>query len=152
MKRFFKDVTTTADAGGFSIALDGKSVRTPSGAALALPTQALADAVAREWDAAGETITPAQLPLTQLCNTAIDRTQADMAAVIEAISAYIETDLLCYRADAPASLVEAQQTQWDPPLVWLKEACAIALTTTTDLLGHSQDSGARTALETILAD
>ncbi|RYY33245.1 MAG: ATPase, partial [Sphingomonadales bacterium] len=52
MKRFWKDVTID----GQGIALDGKPVRTPGRVPLVLPSPALAEAVADEWRAVGETI------------------------------------------------------------------------------------------------
>src|SRR6202043_1277650 len=68
MKRFYKEVGV-ADRG---ILLDGKALRTPRGAALVLPTDALAEAVADEWRAQGDEIVPSEMPLTKLANTAID--------------------------------------------------------------------------------
>ena len=52
--------------------LDGKPVRTPARSALVLPTLALAQAIAAEWDAQGELLDPNAMPLTRLANSAID--------------------------------------------------------------------------------
>jgi chaperone required for assembly of F1-ATPase len=59
------------------------------------------------------------MPLTQFANTAIDRVAGDPAALVRELLAYGGTDLLCYWAEEPASLVERQQKLWQPLLDWL---------------------------------
>jgi chaperone required for assembly of F1-ATPase len=56
------------------------------------------------------------MPLTQLANTAIDRVAPDPRPVLDELMDYAGTDLTCYRAEAPASLVELQQHHWQPLL------------------------------------
>ncbi|RYY36816.1 MAG: ATPase, partial [Sphingomonadales bacterium] len=116
MKRFWKDVTL-AERG---IALDGKPVRTPRRAALTLPSDALAEAVADEWRGVGDTVDPRAMPLTGLANAAIDIVAADPPAFAAGLAAYGESDLLCYRAELPAPLVERQAAAWDPLLDWAR--------------------------------
>jgi len=115
-RRFWKEVTI--EDGG--IRLDGKPLRTPARAPLALPNDDLARAVAEEWRAVEGTIDPAALPLTGLANAAIDRIAPDAPAFAEGIARYAATDLLCYRADHPAGLVARQGEAWDPPLDWAR--------------------------------
>ncbi len=116
MKRFWKDVAVTNDAGRFGIALDGRPVRTPGRAALAVPNAALAEQIAQEWRDVGDTIDPAAMPLTGLANAALDRVAADQPGFAASLAVYGETDLLCYRADSPAELVERQARMWEPHL------------------------------------
>lgn len=120
MKRFYKQVSVEPVAGGHAIRLDGRPVKTPARADLALPTSALAHAVAAEWDAQAEEIDPRRMPLTGLANAAIDRIAPDPAAFAQGLAAYAETDLLCYRADGPAPLVARQAAIWDPLLDWAR--------------------------------
>jgi len=115
MKRFWTDVAIDADR---VVTLDGKPVRTPGRRALVLPTDALAEAVADEWRAVGETIDPRTMPLTGLANAAIDPIAADQAGFAAGLARYAESDLLCYRADGPPLLVERQAAAWDPLLDW----------------------------------
>ena len=68
MKRFYKDVA----AADCKVLLDGKTLKTPRGADLVLPSASLAEAVAEEWRAQGEEIVSAERPFTKLANTAID--------------------------------------------------------------------------------
>ena len=126
-KRFYKEVATKDEGGGVALLLDGKPVRTPGKAPLDLPTRALAEAVAGEWRAQGERIDPTTMPLTKLANSAIDGVSGREQAVIDDILAFAGADLLCYRARGPRGLVEAQETQWDPVLAWVKEALGVPL-------------------------
>ena len=113
--------------GGFTLLLDGKPVRTPGKRQLLLPSRALAEAVAEEWRAQKERIDPATMPLTKLANSAIDGVPGREDEVIGDILNYAGSDLLCYRAEGPRGLVEAQQAQWDPVLAWAKSALGAPL-------------------------
>lgn len=115
-KRFYKEAGVAPAAGGFALTLDGHAAKTPAKSDLVLPTAALAEAVAAEWRAQGETIDFATMPLTRLAYTAIDGVANEMNGVIDEIAKYAETDLVCYRASEPASLAEAQAAAWDPVL------------------------------------
>lgn len=120
MKRFYKEVAARGDADGHAILLDGRPVRTPAKAALEVPTPQLAEAIVGEWEAQGDTIDPRSMPLTGLANAAIDRVAPEQAAFVRALAAYGESDLLCYRADTPDSLVARQAERWDPLLAWAR--------------------------------
>lgn len=135
MKRFWTDVTVD-DAGG--IALDGRPVRTPGRVPLVLPTPALAQAVAAEWRAVGETLDPRAMPLTGLANAAIDRVAADPATFAAGLAAYGESDLLCYRAPDPEPLVARQAAAWDPWLDWARRRYDVHFAVTSGVLHHPQ--------------
>ncbi|HKQ55765.1 MAG TPA: ATP12 family protein [Methyloceanibacter sp.] len=121
-KRFYQRVDVADGDGGFALLLDGKPVRTPGKKQLLLPSRALADAVAGEWRAQKERIDPATMPLTKLANSAIDGVSGREDDVIGDILNYAGSDLLCYRANGPHGLIEAQQALWDPVLAWAASA------------------------------
>src|SRR5437588_11150230 len=75
MKRFYKETAVDRDDGGHRILLDGKLMRTPAKAVLAVPTHALAEAIAAEWRAVPDKaeINVSHLPLTRLAATAVGR-------------------------------------------------------------------------------
>lgn len=115
MKRFWTDVRVADDR---VIMLDERPMRTPGRAPLALPTDALAQAVAQEWREVGESIDPRAMPLTGLANAAIDRISHDPSGYADELARYGESDLFYYRADAPPELIERQAAMWDGPLAW----------------------------------
>ena len=121
-KRFHQRVDVADRAGGFALLLDDKPVRTPGKKQLLLPSRGLAEAVAEEWRAQKERIDPAAMPLTKLANSAIDGVKGREDDVIGDIVNYAGSDLLCYRAEGPRGLVEAQRAHWDPVLAWAKSA------------------------------
>lgn len=118
-KRFYKDVSTQEGEGGFAVLLDGRPVRTPSRRLLAVPTVRLAERLAGEWAAQADTINPMTMPLTRLVNTALDGVSEAAEAVFEDALRYAGSDVLCYRAGAPETLVRLQGEAWDPWLDWM---------------------------------
>jgi chaperone required for assembly of F1-ATPase len=121
-KRFYQRVDVADRDGGFALLLDEKPVRTPGKKLFLLPSRALAEAVAEEWRAQKERIDPATMPLTKLANSAIDGVPGREDDVIGDILNYAGSDLLCYRAEGPRGLVEAQRAHWDSVLAWAKSA------------------------------
>ena len=118
-KRFYTQaqVGEAAD-GGYPLLLDGRPVRTPAKRVLAAPNQALADAIAAEWSAQTEAIDPSTMPLTRLANVVVDALVTAPQPVIDEVTKYLGSDLICYRAGTPVSLVERQAQAWDPVLAW----------------------------------
>lgn len=134
MKRFWKEVAVVDGA----IQLDGRPVRTPGRAALALPSPALAEAVADEWRAVGETIDPRAMPLTGLANAAIDRIAPEPAAFAAGLAKYGESDLLCYRAAEPPELAARQAAAWNPPLDWAEGQYGVTFEITQGVMPAAQ--------------
>lgn len=140
LRRFYADASSApAEAGGFAVLLDGRTVRTPAKAALLAPTAALGRAIAAEWAGQGEAIQPGTMPLTRLANVAIDRTPRTRADIAEMIASYAETDLLCHRAEAPVALVRRQAQAWDPPLEWAARSEGVRLVAVAGVMATEQD-------------
>lgn len=117
-KRFYKSVAVAPHERGHAILLDGRLVRTPLKRVLALPTAALAEALADEWRGQREVIDPATMPLTRIANSAIDAVADQMDDVAADVAAFANSDLLYYRADTPEGLAERQRESWDPIVAW----------------------------------
>jgi chaperone required for assembly of F1-ATPase len=135
VKRFWKQVTVEPDNG---IALDGRPVRTPGRAALTVPNRALAEAIADEWRAVDDTLDPRAMPLTGLANAAIDRIAPDPATFAAGLARYGESDLLYYRAEEPAALVDRQAAAWDPLLDWAQHRYDVHFEPTAGVMHHPQ--------------
>jgi len=153
--RFYKDVSVDGGAMPTThhrVLLDGKPVKTPGGNALALPSDALAQAVAEEWRAQGPVIRPETMLLTKLANTAIDRVAPNPANAREQLLVIARSDVVCYRADSPSGLVKRQELTWDPLLAWLGERFGASLRAGTGLGFIEQDPSAFGALDSALAE
>ena len=142
MKRFYKQVAVVAEDGFFLITLDGKQVRSPGRARLALPTEALADCVAEEWREQKENIVPERMPMTRFVNSAIDRVRPRIQEVIDEIAGYAATDLLCYRTGSPEELAAHQVSAWQPLLDWAAERYGAKLRVTQSITPIAQDEAA----------
>lgn len=117
-KRFWKQAEVVASGTGFTVSLDGRGLKTPAKTAFWVPTLALAEEVAAEWQAQDAKIKPETMPYTRTANSALDKVTPQFAAVGDMLAAYGGSDLLCYRAEAPQELVARQQAAWDPILDW----------------------------------
>lgn len=145
-KRFWQAATAVPCDGGFAVALDGRLVKTPAHTLLAVPTQALAEVIAAEWDAQQGQIRPEAMPATRAANSALDKVAPQFAAVADMLAEYGGSDLLCYRADGPATLVARQAAAWDPLLDWAAAHYGARLTVTAGVVHVAQPAETLAAL------
>lgn len=151
-KRFYAAVSVGEDEEGkFTVLLDGKTVKTPARHALGVPTRALADLIAAEWQAQETEIDPARMPVTRLVNTALDAVSTDATAVRDDIVRFSGSDLLCYRADTPEALVARQTQAWDPVLEWAAETFGARFILVEGIMHQTQPSAAITAFAEAMA-
>jgi chaperone required for assembly of F1-ATPase len=115
-KRFYAEAAVQPLDEGFGVTLDGKPILTPARARLVVPTRALAEALAAEWRGQGQEIDPTTMPMTRLVNSALDGVAREMTATTAEIVRFAGSDLLCYRAGEPETLVTAQNAVWNPIL------------------------------------
>lgn len=138
MKRFWTTAEAVEAEGGWTVTLDGRAVKTPARAALVVPTKALADAIAAEWDSVEDEIDPRAMPMTGLANAAIDRVAPARDAFAADLARYGENELCCYRADHPDRLCAAQARAWDPLIDWAQQRYDVSFATTTGLMHVAQ--------------
>jgi chaperone required for assembly of F1-ATPase len=138
MRRFWKDVSLEQGTYGHGIRLDGRPLKTPKKGDLYLPTRPLADAVVAEWEAVGEIIDPAQMPMSGFANAAIDHVAPDRAKFVGSIAAYAESDAFCYRADEGDALLVKQAEVWDPWLDWARGRYDVSFTLVRGVMHQSQ--------------
>jgi chaperone required for assembly of F1-ATPase len=100
-KRFYTSVGVGEADGGYTVTLDGKPIKTPSGRMVVVPARALAEMIAAEWNAQGEFIEPLTMPLTRFANSVVQGVVDQSEAVRDDIAKYFASDLLFYRAGHP---------------------------------------------------
>jgi chaperone required for assembly of F1-ATPase len=120
-KRFYTAAGISEAEGGYAVTLDGKPIRTPSGRLVTVPSRAIAEAMAGEWQAQGETIDPLTMPLTRLANSVVEAVTDRVEPVRDDIAKYLQSDLVFYRAGHPEGLVAREAAHWDPVLSWARE-------------------------------
>jgi chaperone required for assembly of F1-ATPase len=153
MKRFYEQTGVEPADGGWRILLDGRPMRTPAKSILLVPTRALAEAIAAEWHEVPDKaeINVAHLPLTRFAATGLDRVTPQRARVVDDTAKYAASDLLCYRATDPASLVKRQHDTWQGLLDWAAERYGARLTVVSGTTFVDQPADAVAALKTAVA-
>jgi len=138
VKRFWKAAEVTREKDRWGVNLDGRPVRTPARAALEVPNQALAQAIADEWNGVEEEVDPRALPLTGIANAAIDRVAPHREAFAARLARYAEADLACYRSEGPPALVDRQSAAWDPLLEWARRRFDVDFAITSGVVHVTQ--------------
>lgn len=148
-------IAVAREDGGVAITVNGKPAKTPGKYTLVVPSAALADAIAAELSDAPQNLTGKGLsdlavaPNFRMALGAIDmiaHNQGARVQTIDDLSAYGETDLVCFRAVSPESLVQAQGTAFDPLLSWFVSSFGASLNVTTGLSAVPQDPAALKAI------
>ena len=133
MKRFWKLAQAKPVGDAWAIELDGRPVKTPGKSDLVVPTRALGEAIADEWNAVEGSIDPRAMPLTGIANAAIEHVGPDPVTFAAGLARYGESDLACYRAEAPLGLAERQRDEWDRLLAWARRRFDVDFAVTTGL-------------------
>jgi chaperone required for assembly of F1-ATPase len=121
-KRFYAGAGVAEAKNRFTVTLDGKPIKTPSGRQVIAPARSIAEAIAAEWNAQGDTIDPLTMPLTRFANSVIEGVVDKVEAVADDVAKYLGSDLLFYRAGHPEALVAREAAHWDPILFWAADA------------------------------
>jgi len=129
-KRFYKAATVEPQGDGWTIALDGRTITTPTRGALTLPREALAEALAAEWNAQGERIDLTAMYLMRLANIAIDHAPDARDGMADEVARFCETDLICHIAEEPEDLIALEEEHWAHVREWAGEALGVNLVTT----------------------
>jgi chaperone required for assembly of F1-ATPase len=150
-RRFFQESKAAARDGAFALLLDGRLAKTPAGNPMALPALGLAEAMAEEWAAQSEWLDWTAMPLTRIVHSAIDRVARAPGATAADIAKYAATDLVCYRAEGPKKLVEAQAAAWDPVLAFARKKLGAIFVCTEGVMFVEQPRAARAAVAEAVA-
>ena len=150
-RRFWKTADIRPQAGGWEVVLDDRPLRTPGKLPLILPTEALARAIAAEWDAQTDVIDPHRMPLTRAANSAVEKVTPQFHDVTSMLGDYGDTDLLSYRAAEPEALTRMQAAGWDPLIDWAATELRAPLRITHGVIPVPQDPAVLLKLQAEIA-
>ncbi|GBG69365.1 hypothetical protein CBR_g4059 [Chara braunii] len=137
----------------FTVQLDGYVLRTPAKKPLHFKTEALALAVAAEWEMQqGRAVLPFTMPLMKLVSTAVDQMPRDRLRVIESLLEFFHTDALCCRAPELSRLAERQAELGDPLLAWIEREFGFRPSKFHNLFWVEQPPAAVEAMRKVLLD
>jgi len=152
MKRFYQKAEPAKRVGGYAIILDGKPIKTPGRRDLLVPSEALAAAIAEEWNAQATEVRAAKMPLTRFATTTVDRVATQRDAIIRQTADYAGTDLVCYRATHPPELAARQQAVWQPLIDWAVLRYDAPLVVTSGVIPKSQPEESLRAFASAVAE
>jgi chaperone required for assembly of F1-ATPase len=151
VKRFYRKAEPVPRAGGHGITLDGKPIKTPGKRDLVVPNEAVAAAIAEEWNAQQGEVRAATMPLTRLATTTVDRVATQREAIVRQTANYAATDLVCYRAAHPPALAARQQAVWQPLIDWAISRYDAPLSITTGVIPTKQSAASLRAFAAAVA-
>ncbi|MAK62323.1 MAG: ATPase [Ponticaulis sp.] len=137
-KRFYKTASYSKADDGWHLELDGRTPVTIAKAKLAVPTEALAKALAEEWANQTDVIDLPNMTLTRLANVAIDRTPTTRDALASEVQKYAETDLVCFLAEGPTELRARQEGHFAPLRDWAAREFGVSLAVTEGVIAVPQ--------------
>jgi len=130
-KRFYRKTGILRSEKQFEITLDQRKLKTPKGAVLKVDNEALALAVATEWDSQKEVIQRSNMHLTALCSTVIDNpnnlTKFD---IVQAILSFLDTDTILFHSKEDENLYSVQQREWQPHIDWFCDRFRVSISAT----------------------
>ncbi len=151
MKRFYTSATAAPVGDGWSVMLDTRPLKTVGGRPQVVPTEALAAALAAEWEAQGEEINPAAFMLRDMADHALDVVAPDRADAIATLLRYAETDTLCYRAEPDEPLHARQAEVWEPLLTAAEARWDVHFERIGGVIHRAQPEATLKRLEQVLA-
>ncbi|KAF7363315.1 Nt-Gln-amidase domain-containing protein [Mycena sanguinolenta] len=155
MKRFWKNATVGQKDGFYTVLLDGRPLKTPSGNVLVMPPQKslVSTLIAAEWENQERLLKHHALPMTALASRAIDAMvdETTRTEVRQALLDYLDTDTICFHEDYPPQLVELQIQHWDPLLSWARSTFEVELHTFDSLLFNSQPEATKSKMDQIMS-
>jgi len=122
-KRWFKrasveQFTTRDDRIRYRPLLDDRIILTPESKMLWAPSHILAAAVALEWEAQADFVTPHMMPLMGMCCTALDSMPINRGHAISTMLGFLQTDSLCFRAsEKTATKLYNNQVRLHQPII-----------------------------------
>jgi chaperone required for assembly of F1-ATPase len=152
VKRFYRKAEPVQRASGHGITLDGKPIKTPGKRDLLVPNEALAVAIAEEWNAQEGEVRATIMPLTRLATTTVDRVATQRDAIIGQTANYAATYLVCYRAAHPPTLAARQQAVWQPLIDWAVLRYDAPLSVTTGVIPTNQSAASLRAFAAAVAE
>ena len=92
------------------------------------------------------------MPATRLAHTAIDGVATTRDATIDGVARFAASDLLCYFAEEPHSLVARQEATCRPLLDWARDARGLAFETTAGIVHRQQHPATLERLKQIVGE
>lgn len=124
--------------GKYAVLLDDKPINTPKGNQCVAPSLSLADTVAAEWRGMTDLVDLKKLRTTSLLFAALDVIPKNRTLFENELTAYAETDLVCFRAEQPVELRAQQDELLEPICQWAEKTFGIELVRSEGIIANQQ--------------
>ena len=153
MKKFWKKIEIRQfSSKKFHLLLDNKKLTTPMKKELVLPSEILVNEVLREWDQNSDNINIDDLVFYGVLSTAIDKVNLEKDAYVNDIIDFIDTDLICYRAESPNDLIALQNKSWNPILLLIEKYIDVKIKVFKGVMPSNQDQKVHTEIKKLISN
>jgi len=153
MKKFWKKIEIRQSSSKkFHLLLDNKKLTTPMKKELVLPSVILVNEVLREWDQNSDNINIDDLVFYGVLSTAIDKVNLEKDAYVNDIIDFIDTDLICYRAESPNDLIALQNKSWNPILLLIEKYIDVKIKVFKGVMPSNQDQKVHTEIKKLISN
>ena len=153
MKKFWKKIEIRQSSSKkFHLLLDNKKLTTPMKKELVLPSEILVNEVLREWDQNSDNINKDDLVFYGVLSTAIDKVNLEKDAYVNDIIDFIDTDLICYRAESPNDLIALQNKSWNPILLLIEKYIDVKIKVFKGIMPSNQDQKVHTEIKKLISN
>ena len=153
MKKFWKKIEIRQSSSKkFHLLLDNKKLTTPMKKELVLPSEILVNEVLREWDQNSDNINIDDLVFYGVLSTAIDKVNLEKEAYVNDIIDFIDTDLICYRAESPNDLIALQNKSWNPILLLIQKYIDVKIKVFKGVMPSNQDQKVHTEIKKLISN
>ena len=118
MRKFWKTVKVKKNSSNsYEILLDKNVLKTPLKKDLIIQNSKIAEEIYKEWNQDTNILDTDAMIFYGIISTSIDKISNNRILYVNEILNFIDTDLICYRAEEPNDLVQWQSKNWDPILL-----------------------------------
>ena len=151
MKKFWEKVSIKKiSSDSFCVMLDKRILKTPLKRDLVLPNLNLAQEIVKEWDQGSKKINTESMIFYSLISTSLDKIIDNRNLYINDVLDYIDTDLICYRAENPKELVELQKQKWDPIILLIEKYIGTKVSVFQGILPKKQHTNVHSKLNNLI--
>lgn len=136
--------------GKYLLNINNKSVKTPDGNIIELPSMKLAKILLKDYESSFKTKPINIVSPIKITNTAIDKIKPNNNFYINKIVDHLNNDMICYFANSPTELVDIQNKEWLPLINYMKSSYNIELIYTSKLFSINQKPDSLLKLKNIL--
>ena len=134
----------------YCIQINNKMAKTPNRNLIEVPTLKLAKIILKDFQIKSSKKLANIVSPIRMTNTALDKIAINNHAYIEALSLYINSDVVCYFASSPKDLVKKQNKYWLPMIKCMQDLYNINILHTSEIIAVSQSEENITKVKEIL--